>query len=438
MMSEEKTYGEVLVEAFFDDDEETIESLVARLPSDLCASSDEMTPLMACVASGHYEYVDAILAKTGKSSIDAKSVYGSTALTLAASGNTPEAARAAEALINAGADVNAKDDMGWSVLSKVALNSPSLQLLELLLKKGAGVDHASDLGVTPLMAAAQRDDGNPAFVKALLENGADPEASTANGETALDLAREEAKKATKKEARRKILRLLEAPKPRKTSKTDKTFRHFHYFPAAAILLLSLGIAFIAGVTTGNPRALDLSTGGSWEAEDLYKGKIVETLNLELRAALEEEGVEYNSLLGTNAGWNLLCKVFDSKRDLDWRLEEIVEASGERVETVLGFPFLDVLRLDGNSAAVYGRLLKDNRTQEMELAAPWIRLDPNFYFSQVDKLPREVWSRYPAEEAYLGALTLISALPEDLKSEALKLSPEEARKIYKKEAVQNIE
>jgi hypothetical protein len=421
MMIEEKTHERLLIEAFLDDDEEAVASLASLPGGGFYAASGEMTPLIACVVSGHYEYVDAILAKTDKASVDAKSAYGSTALTIAASGSAPEAARAAEALIRAGADVNAKDEMGWSVLAKVALNSPSLALLKLLLKKGARVNDASDLGVTPLMAAVKRDDGNVAFAKALLDKGADSEARTHNGEKALDLAREDGSQ--------EIVRLLEAAAPR------RVFWRFRYLPAAAVLLLSLGAAFVAGVTTGNPRILSVpSTGGVWEAEELYRGKIVETLNTELRATLEEQGAELppDFFLGTNAGWNLLCRVLDSKRDLDWHLEEIAEASGESVGMILAFPFLDVSRLDGNSAAVYGKFLKDHRTKEIELAAPWIKLDPNFYFDLAEKLPRETWERYPADEAYLEALSLIADLPEELKAEALKLSPDEAKKVYKKQ------
>jgi hypothetical protein len=422
MMSEEKTgktektYEDTLIDAFFDDDEEEIESLVARSTPGPYAASGEMTPLLACVVSGHYEYVDAILAKTGKSSVDAKSAYGSTALTIAASGNTLEAARAAEALIKAGADVNAKDDMGWSVLSKVALNSPSLELLELLLKKGARVNDASDLGVTPLMAAATRDDGSAAFAKTLLDKGANPEACASGGEKALDLARENGSQ--------EILRLLEAPKPK------KILQYFRYLPAAAAIFL----VFVTGIATGSVRTLSsLSTGKLWDREELYMEKIVETLNTELRATLKDQGAELppSFILGTNAGWNLLCKIDDVKSGLDWRLEEIAEASGKSVGTILSFPFLDVSRLDGNSVAVYGKLLKDDRIKGMEAAAPWIELDPNSYFYLADKLPGEIWGRYPADEAFLETLRSIADLPEEEKLEALKLSPEDAKKVYEK-------
>jgi ankyrin repeat protein len=181
-------YEDALVEAFLGGAaDEDIESLIECLTPDAPVLPNRTTPLMACILSGRYQYAEKLLEK---GAIDAKSPYGSTALTLAASDNTPEGADVVRQLIEAGADVREKDGMGWSPLAKAAFNSQSVMLLEQLFNKGADVNAASKLLITPLMAAAQRKKQSNVFVQWFLDRGAYPNLKTTDGRTAYDFAQE--------------------------------------------------------------------------------------------------------------------------------------------------------------------------------------------------------------------------------------------------------
>ena len=82
-------------------------------------------------------------------------------------GNT----KAAQLLIQKGADVNARDKSGMSVLEQAA-SSNHIELVRLLLAKGANVNTTDEGGFTALMAAAGNGDRNAALVKLLIEHRA--------------------------------------------------------------------------------------------------------------------------------------------------------------------------------------------------------------------------------------------------------------------------
>lgn len=91
-----------------------------------------------------------------------------------------------ELLLNAGADANARDKFGQTVLWKVARNG-DLAITRLLLARGADVEARDfDSEQTPLMQAVLLD--RPEVVNALLAAGADPRATDADGLSALDYA----------------------------------------------------------------------------------------------------------------------------------------------------------------------------------------------------------------------------------------------------------
>ena len=85
-------------------------------------------------------------------------------------------------LLQEGASVNAKDEVGVSALS-YASDRGHNEIVELLLTHGANVNARSDIGSTPLMNAAFM--GHYKIVRLLIEHGADIKAQSVEGTTAL-------------------------------------------------------------------------------------------------------------------------------------------------------------------------------------------------------------------------------------------------------------
>jgi hypothetical protein len=93
-------------------------------------------------------------------------------------------------LLERGANVNATGVQGSSALISVEactrhnnLTQSRVQLIELLIAKGAAVNHQDDDGATALMYAARN--GDTQAVNALLRSGASVNVADNNGETAL-------------------------------------------------------------------------------------------------------------------------------------------------------------------------------------------------------------------------------------------------------------
>ena len=85
-------------------------------------------------------------------------------------------------LIQKGGDVNKP---GWAPLHYAATNG-HIEIMNLLLENHAYIDASSPNGSTPLMMAALY--GTPSAVKLLLEAGADPLITNAQGLSAIDFA----------------------------------------------------------------------------------------------------------------------------------------------------------------------------------------------------------------------------------------------------------
>ena len=77
-------------------------------------------------------------------------------------------------LLHQGADVNQRDDNGWTALMFAVINR-HYETMNVLLEHGADVNARSNQGGTALMAAALA--GDLRMVKALLDKGADAQAS---------------------------------------------------------------------------------------------------------------------------------------------------------------------------------------------------------------------------------------------------------------------
>jgi ankyrin repeat protein len=95
----------------------------------------------------------------------------------------------AEQLLSRGADPNLGDEQALVPLDWAVLGN-HLEVVQLLLAKGAKVNHLDKLGMTPLLYAASIDFGNTAVVEKLLAAGADRTIKNETGRTALDLARD--------------------------------------------------------------------------------------------------------------------------------------------------------------------------------------------------------------------------------------------------------
>ena len=93
-----------------------------------------------------------------------------------------------QALIDKGADVNAKGNDGTTALMNAANNERdnSLDTVLTLIDKGADVNAKRNDGFTALMFASAK--GNLDAVQALIDKGADLNAKTKKGATALKLA----------------------------------------------------------------------------------------------------------------------------------------------------------------------------------------------------------------------------------------------------------
>jgi ankyrin repeat protein len=84
--------------------------------------------------------------------------------------------------------VNAKTKNGVSALHRAARRQDAQTVFVKLLEAGANVNVKDDEGETPLHVAAESDSFNTAGLEILLKAGADVRAKKHNGDTALHLA----------------------------------------------------------------------------------------------------------------------------------------------------------------------------------------------------------------------------------------------------------
>ncbi len=92
-----------------------------------------------------------------------------------------------EVLIAHGAEVNVATKRGVTALATVAPFGET-EILMRLLEKGADINTRDDKGYSPLMLAAHSDFLNTETVRILLDKGADVNVRGNDGETALSLA----------------------------------------------------------------------------------------------------------------------------------------------------------------------------------------------------------------------------------------------------------
>ncbi|MBI5570704.1 MAG: ankyrin repeat domain-containing protein [Desulfomonile tiedjei] len=136
--------------------------------------------LRSAVFEGNLQDIHRLLAQGADA--NARDDDGYTLLIWAQLGNRPEAVKL---LLDRGAEINAPDGGGYTALHQAAMAGRDA-IMEVLLERGASVDSRSRNGWTPLMDAAAY--GQVVAVECLLAKGADPNAMTKDGQTAFSLA----------------------------------------------------------------------------------------------------------------------------------------------------------------------------------------------------------------------------------------------------------
>ncbi len=198
-----------ILKAIEDGNTDAVRKMLTRQPS-LVNQADEhgFTPLMLAVSSADRtpELVQALI--DAGADVNAKTGEGYTALHMMADVNGPTGHGAmpghlARILVAAGGELEAKQHWGWTPLMRAAVEG-TVDELQALAEVGARLDHlfpgytlsAFLDGRTTLMAAI----GFPEKVRVLIEAGADLLAVDAHGQTALEYARKSLSEAEARKA----------------------------------------------------------------------------------------------------------------------------------------------------------------------------------------------------------------------------------------------
>jgi len=197
-----------LFQAIHDNDHAAVERIIAADPAAARARNEVgVSALMQARYEGRREILDILRPAAGELDVFeaatlgdvpqlrkllashpalvlAFSADGFTALHLAAFFSQPEAA---EELLRGGADANAvaKNPMKVAVINSAAVSGRA-DLVKLVLRAGADPNARQQMGYTALHAAAAHD--NVEMAQALLDAGADPSLKSDDGQTAAEKA----------------------------------------------------------------------------------------------------------------------------------------------------------------------------------------------------------------------------------------------------------
>jgi len=155
--------------------------------------ADDSEDILDAVCRGTAEQVelwfeknaDRISENGGKTLFTARDKEGWTAVICAAANSDY---KSAELLIKAGAEVNVKDNLGWTPLMYAADVAKGVEMISLLLDNGADQNIRNNDGDTPLIKAVSGN-YNPtsrlATIRLLVEKGADIHATDPSGRSVL-------------------------------------------------------------------------------------------------------------------------------------------------------------------------------------------------------------------------------------------------------------
>jgi uncharacterized protein len=148
---------------------------------------NNISELAGAIERGDFDDVEALVTSEPELA-NALFAEGSTPLHLATLCNHKEIVRL---LISNGADVNAKDDNGYTPLFGAVFDYEAgdrREVVQLLITRGADVNATDTDGLTPLHNAAMN--GKKEIIELLLANKADPSAKNDGGITAGEFATE--------------------------------------------------------------------------------------------------------------------------------------------------------------------------------------------------------------------------------------------------------
>ena len=184
--------GSKLIEAVMYQDLDAVKTAISQ-GTDI-NYQDPTSGSTALILAANYGFVDIakFLIEKG-ADVDLQAKNGTSPL-MAAAGSSEDIFRL---LIEKNADIKAKDESGTTAFTAsmigILRERVTTALLQLLLKKGADVDEASDkgrtAGYTALMMAARNQ--RPDLVQFLVDNGANVNAVAKDGATPLSLAKKE-------------------------------------------------------------------------------------------------------------------------------------------------------------------------------------------------------------------------------------------------------
>jgi hypothetical protein len=171
------------VRAAQEDNLEALTALIAGMDVNFRDKRSNTTALEHAVRNANREMVQLLL--SSGANVNARNDSGETVLMMLDADATSDLVWD---LLNAGADVNLKDDSGTTALMRNAAYN-NLEVLKALIDAGAKVNTKNKQGLTALMQAAS--EGLVNTVRALVLAGADINAVNDDGKTALDVAVED-------------------------------------------------------------------------------------------------------------------------------------------------------------------------------------------------------------------------------------------------------